>query len=196
MNREARANPTSFFRLRADKAGIGAALLVAAATGNGSVKRGKVVSSLMQLLDALDQPNAFYVRVLNNKVEEFLAVERFFRGIVDPVVEMIGYRRVKMGTDLMEHGFVNIGIFEGLHYSELAIVDVTGLRPNCFIELGHALGCGIPVIVTAKEGTTFPFDQSAIPCHFWNLKTDTETNIRKLLEFIEKNIGRPPLVSA
>jgi nucleoside 2-deoxyribosyltransferase len=101
-----------------------------------------------------------------------------------------------MGTDPTEHGFVNIGIFEQLHYSELAIVDVTGLRPNCFIELGYALGCGIPVIVTAKEGTVLPFDQSAIPCHFWDLSNDPKTDIQQLLEFMEKNIGRPPLVSA
>lgn len=101
-----------------------------------------------------------------------------------------------MGTDPTDHGFINIEIFERLHYSELAIVDVTGLRPNCFIELGYALGCRIHVIVTAKEGTVLPFDQNAIPCHFWNLAAGTETNVRTLVEFIEKNIGRPPIVGA
>jgi hypothetical protein len=195
MNREARANPVSFLRLRPEMAPTGAALLVAAATGNGCAERAKVVDSLMQLLSAIDRPNAFCVRLLNNKMEEFAAVERFFRDIVDPVVKKIGYRRIEMGTDRTEHGFLNMEIFERLHYSELAIVDITGLRPNCFIELGYALGCGIPVIVTAKEGTTLPFDQNAIPCHFWQLNTDSGTNIQTLLEFIEKNIGRPPLVS-
>jgi nucleoside 2-deoxyribosyltransferase len=95
-----------------------------------------------------------------------------------------------------EHGFINVEIFERLHYSELAIVDITGERPNCFVELGYALGHGIPVIVTAQEGTVLPFDQHAIPCHFWNLENDTKTNRKLLLEFIEKNIGRPPLVTA
>jgi hypothetical protein len=46
----------------------------------------------MQLLDSLDQPNAFYMRVLNNKVEEFPIVEQFFRTVVDPVIEKIGNR--------------------------------------------------------------------------------------------------------
>jgi hypothetical protein len=196
MNREARANPVSHLRLRPEKAEMGAALLVASTTGNGAADQRQVVSSLMQLLDSIDQPNAFYVRLLNNQVEEFPTVERFFRDVVDPAIERIGYRRIEMGTDPTEHGFVNIEIFERLHYSELAIVDVTGLRPNCFIELGYALGCGIPVIVTAKEGTSLPFDQSAIPCHFWDLSSDPKTDIQNLLEFIEKNIGRPPLVSA
>ena len=194
MNREARTNPAPFLRLRPDMAGSGTALLVAAATGNGSVERGKVVRSLMELLAALDRPNALYVRLLNNKAGEFPVVERFFRDVVDPVVAKIGYRRLEMGTDPTEHGFINVEIFERLHYSELAIVDVTGLRPNCFIELGYALGCRIPVIVTAKEGTALPFDQNAIPCHFWDLAVGIETNVRTLVEFIEKNIGRPPLV--
>jgi hypothetical protein len=195
MNREARANPTPFLRLRPEMAEISAALLVATATGNGSIALGQVVSSLMQLLAAIDRPNAFYVRLLNNQVEEFPSVERFFRDVVDPVVEKIGYRRLEMGTEPTEHGFVNIEIFERLHYSEMAIVDVTGLRPNCFIELGYALRCGIPVIVTAREGTALPFDQSAIPCYFWRVEVEANTNAQELLAFIEKNIGRAPLVS-
>jgi hypothetical protein len=44
----------------------------------------------------------------------------------------------------------------------ITIVDITGLRPNCFIELGYGLGRGNRVIVTAKSGTTLPFDQQAI----------------------------------
>jgi hypothetical protein len=196
MNRQARANPTPFLRLRPEVAEAGAALLVAASTGNGSVALGQVVSSLMQLLTAIDRPNAFYVRLLNDNVNEFPAVERYFREVVDPAVQKIGYRRLEMGTDATEHGFVNIEIFERLHFSELAIVDVTGLRPNCFIELGYALGCGIPVIAIAKEETTLPFDQSAIPCHFWIPGSDPKTDIQELLDFMEKNIGRPPLVAA
>jgi len=194
MNRDARVNPTPFLRLRPEMAGVSTALLVASTTGNGSVPCQQVVISLMQLLAAIDRPNAFYVRLLNNQVHEFAAVERFFREVVDPLVEKIGYRRLEMGNDPTEHGFINIEIFERLHYSELAIVDVTGLRPNCFIELGYALGCGIPVIVTAEEGTALPFDQNAIPCHFWSVKIDAEANFKKLLVFIDKNLGRPPLV--
>jgi hypothetical protein len=195
MNREALANPTLFLRLRPEMAEVSVALLVATSTGNGSIALETVINSLMQLLAAIDRPNAFYVRLLNNKLEEFPAVERFFREVVDPAVSKIGYRRLEMGTDPSEHGFVNVEIFERLHYSELAIVDVTALRPNCFIELGYALGRGIPVIVTAKEGTTLPFDQNAIPCYFWREEVDAVSKIQELVKFIERNIGRPPLVS-
>lgn len=194
MSREARANPDVFLRLQPEKSEAGASLLVATGTKNGTADAEGVSTAVIQLLTAIDHPNAFYVRLLNKQAEDFPRVERFFREIVDPTVEMMGYRRLEMGTDRTEHGFINVELFERLHYSELAIVDITGERPNCFVELGYALGHGIPVIVTAKEGTALPFDQNAIPCHFWNLDVDAKTNRLLLLEFVEKNIGRPPLV--
>jgi hypothetical protein len=195
MNREAKAHPAEFLRLHPERSEAGATLLAATGTLNGTVELEKVTSAVIRLLTAIDHPNAFYVRLLNKKMIEFPAVEFFFREIVDATIEKICYRRLEVGTDRAEHGFMNVDIFQQLHYSALAIIDVTGERPNCFIELGYALGRGIPVIVTAKEGTILPFDQNAIPCHFWNLEVDIESNRRQLLDFIEKNIGRPPLVT-
>jgi hypothetical protein len=196
MSREARANPTAFLRLHAEKSEAGAALFVVTGTKNGTADIETVSSAVIRLLTAIDHPNAFYVRLLNKNAGDFPRVECFFREIVDPTVEKMGYRRLEMGMNRTEHGFINVEIFERLHYSDLAIVDVTGERPNCFVELGYALGHGIPVIVTAQEGTILPFDQHAIPCHFWNLGTDVEANRKLLLEFIEKNIGRPSSVTA
>ena len=74
------------------------------------------------------------------KHPKFNAVESFFRNVVDPVVEEAEMSRIEIGTDKNEHAFMNVAIFESLHFSSLAIVDVTGERPNCFIELGYALG--------------------------------------------------------
>ena len=67
-------------------------------------------------------------------------------------------RRIEMGADRNEFAFMNVAIFESLHFSSVAIVDVTGERPNCFIELGYALR-GNRVLVSAEEGTNLPFDQ-------------------------------------
>ncbi len=194
MNRQARAHPAEFLRLSPHMSESGASLLAAIGTKNGTADVETVASALIRLLTAIDHPNAFYVRLLNSHTEEYPAVERFFREIVDPTIENMGYRRLEMGTDPSERAFINVEIFERLHYSELAIVDVTGERPSCFIELGYALGRGIPVIVTGMKGTALPFDQHAIPCHFWDLGTDTEVNKQLLLQFIESNIARPPLV--
>ncbi|MBZ5671223.1 MAG: hypothetical protein LAO04_16020 [Acidobacteriia bacterium] len=196
LNREARANPNAFLRLRPDLAETGVSLLVATGTKNGTTNVEAVADAVMQLLAALDKPQAFSVRVLNSTAEEFPAVERYFREVVDPIVESLGYRRLEMGTNRTEHAFINVEIFERLHYSDLVIVDVTGQRPNCFIELGYALGLGIPVIVTAQQGTVLPFDQNAIPTHFWTFEASIERNRQLLLGFIEKNLDRPPLVVA
>jgi nucleoside 2-deoxyribosyltransferase len=194
LNREARANPNQFLRLRPDLSETGATLLAAMSTKDGTVDAESVVGAAMRLLAALDPPHAFSVRLLNDTLREFPNVERYFREVVDPVVERLGYRRLEMGTSRTEHAFINVEIFERLHYSDLAIVDITGQRPNCFIELGYALGVGIPVIVTAEQGAALPFDQSAIPTHFWTIEATKESNQERLSEFIEKNLDRPPIV--
>ena len=112
---------------------------------------------------------------------------------MDTVVAQAGFDRIEMGTDATEHGFMNVAIFEGIHFANAVVVDVTGLRPNCFIELGYALRA-TRVIVTAEEGTTLPFDQNAIPCYFW--REDEPDNKRQdaLSEFWRKNIDRPTIV--
>jgi hypothetical protein len=89
---------------------------------------------------------------------------------------------------------MNVAIFESLHFSSMAIVDVTGERPNCFIELGYGLGTQNRVLVTAEEGTKLPFDQEMIPCHFWKLSGSVADRKKALVEFWEKNINRPPIV--
>ncbi len=91
---------------------------------------------------------------------------------------------------------MNVAIFESLHFSSLAMVDVTGERPNCFIELGYALGTGNRVLVTAEEGTPLPFDQTMIPCHFWKPGATVDDRIKALVEFWEKNINRPTIVKS
>jgi hypothetical protein len=61
-----------------------------------------------------------------------------------------------------------MSIFDNLHYASVVVADVTAERPNCYIELGHALGQATRVIISAEDGTELPFDQEAIPCHFWS----------------------------
>ncbi len=63
------------------------------------------------------------------------------------------------------------------------------------MEMGYAFGLNKRVILTAKSGTKLPFDSNAIPCHFWNPKTSVEKQQELFMEFWERNINRPPLVS-
>jgi hypothetical protein len=173
---------------------MGATVLSLLATRTGKQDVFEIVANFDALVSALDRPIAFYVRLLNPNVTDFPDVERFFRQVVDPTVGGLGYRRVEMGTDASRHGFMNVEIFDTLHHANMVVVDVTGQRPNCFIELGYALGRGARVIVTAKHGTSLPFDQQAIPCFFWTPGTPTSELERDFAAFIGKHLNRPALV--
>ena len=194
LHGEARAEPLRFFRLQEQFAGQENARLAATETRAGTLAADLVADSLITLLTQLALPRAFYVRLLNPDHPLFGAVEAFFRGVVDPVVSEFGFERVEMGTDRSEYGFLNVGIFEGLHFASVVIVDVTGDRPNCFIELGYSLGRRHKILVTAKRNTALPFDQQAIPCHFWREEDDDATRRSALIDFWRKNINRAPLV--
>jgi hypothetical protein len=193
LAKEARTEPTRFFSFSPAYANTEGAALAQIATRNGAAAASDIGDKTTCLLSKVARPSAFYVRLLNPGHPKFPVVESFFREVVDAVVEEAGMRRLEMGADKNEHAFMNVAIFEGVHFSSVAIVDVTGERPNCFIELGYALRGG-RVLVTAEDGTKLPFDQEMIPCHFWK-PGDTVTEKKKaLIDFWEKNINRPPIV--
>jgi hypothetical protein len=150
---------------------------------------------ILDFCSHLPKPQAFFVRLLNPKVSEFTIVENFFRRIVDPVIKDSGYKRFESGIDVSREPFLNVEIFKELHYSSLVIVDLTCLRPNCFLELGYALALGKKVVLTAHEGTKLPFDSVAIPCHFWSETKSDEENRTLFEEFMNKNIVRNPIIN-
>ena len=193
LYREARSNSHQFVRLPAPISETASTRLVSLATRNGTVDVVQIAGNVIALMLTLAPPKAFYVRLLNPNHEAFAQVEAFFRHVVDPVVTAAGLERIEMGTDRTEYAFINVGIFDTLHFASVAVVDVTGSRPNCFIELGYALR-GQRVIVTAEEGTQLPFDQNAIPCHFWKKNLHNQKRQELLAEFWCENIDRPLLV--
>jgi len=196
LSKEARSEPTRLFRFDAAYANTEGAALASIATRNGTVPPADISANIAELLRKLARPTAFYVRLLNPDHAKFAVVESFFREVVDPVVQEAGLSRVEIGTDKSEHAFINVAIFESLHFSSMAIVDVTGERPNCFIELGYGLGTQNRVLVTAEEGTKLPFDQEMIPCHFWKPGAPVADKKKALIEFWEKYINRPPILKA
>jgi hypothetical protein len=195
LARQARTEPHRFFRFSPSSAGTEGAALSDLATRNGSVPATDIADRVTGLFSKLARPDAFYVRLLNPDHDKFKAVEAFFRNIVDKVVDEAGMSRIEIGTDKSEHAFINVAIFESLQFSVLAIVDITGERPNCFIELGYALRTGGRVLVTAEEGTKLPFDQQAIPCHFWKSGDPISDRKKAFVEFWAKHINRPPVVT-
>jgi hypothetical protein len=194
LARESRAEPERFLRMGRGLEDRANAELTGLATRKGAEPDAEIAGRLLRLLTMIAPPRAFYVRLLNNTHDRFPAVEAFFRGVVDPVVKAAGFERIEMGTDETEHAFINVAIFDSLHFASVAIVDVTGSRPNCFIELGYALGRPIRVIMTAEEGTKSPFDTDAVPCHFWKPGLADADRQEEFRIFWGKNIDRPPLV--
>jgi hypothetical protein len=173
-----------------------AALFARLATCQGKREPATVAQAVVQLIHALESPQAFYVRLMNNTVSEFSAVEDFFRNVVDPVVERLGYTPFQVDRGKNTYAWINEAIFDGLHYSSVAVVDLTGLRNNCFMELGYALGHAQRVMVTAMEGTRLPFDSQMLETHVWSLSSDQPQRIAALQAYWQRNSERPLLVKS
>lgn len=156
------------------------------------------VDQVVSVLEALEKPAAFAVRLLNRDHEDFAQVQDFFDVVVKPVMEgELGYRLVTIDPK-HENTFPRVDqeIFNHLHRSSVVIADITGARPNCFIELGYALGRSLPTIMTGREGSENPFDTNSVSGHFWKPGLSAEARRAAFLEHYRANINRPPLVTA
>lgn len=192
LARLALTEPKRFFQLR--MSGTEAARLAAVSTRGGAADPHIVVERLVALVDDLIPPTAFFVRLVKRDHTDFRSVESFFRDVIEPVAEAEGYRRHEVGTDETRGPFMNVEIFEELHYSPLVIADLTGLRPNCMMELGYALRGEGKVLITTKRGTEAPFDPAAMPWYFWQDDLEDAARRAAFEEYWRRNINRPPLV--
>ena len=153
-------------------------------------------STLIKLLESLNRPKAFAVRLLDSDDADFNDVEIFFETVVKPVIsEKLRYDLVTINLNHV-HESASIGqeVFENLHKSSIAICDITGGRPNCFIELGYALGRNIPTILTAREHTPLPFDVSVFFAHLWETEKSPNYKKQKFREHLDAVKNRKPLV--
>jgi hypothetical protein len=186
------AQPADFFRV-IDECSA-ADLLERTGMRSGAVGVNKVVSSVIELLHALAPPRVFYVRLLNDSIPEYQSVESFFRKTVDPLINELGYEPYQMGIGKNEFAWMNQAIFDSLHHSSVVLVDLTALRPNCFMELGYALGNKQRVIVTARDDTEISFDAFALEAFLWKESEDPAQRLDRLRTHWERNINMPTLV--
>ena len=163
-------------------------------TDNGVRSIEEVTEGITKLIDNITPPIAFYARLLSTVEAEYMEVENFFREVVDPLMKENGYSIKEMGIQRSDDAWMNVEIFESLHKAAIIVVDLTGLRPNCFIELGYALGRPSKVILTAKKGTILPFDTKMYECCFWDPEKPRELTAKKLKDYFERNFNRPPVV--
>jgi hypothetical protein len=156
-----------------------------------------IVGRVMDLLEVLERPTAFAVRLLNPERPDYVAVEEFFEIVVKPVIEdEYGYRlTVVDGKQAVEESRIDQDIFSKLRRSGLVIADLTGERPNCFLELGYALGRSARAVVTFQEGTKTPFDVTTYAAHVWKRTADVLERRARLREHLESIESRAPIVN-
>jgi len=153
-------------------------------------------ATLVEFLEDLEPPRAFAVRLLNPGHAEFIAVDDFFGTVVQPIVEdEMGYRfTVIDGHQELEHARLDHEIFAKLHRSSLVIADITGTRPNCFLELGYALGRSLPTMVTSREGSERPFDIATLSGLSWRTEGTLKDKKQAFRDHYSAIRNRPPLV--
>jgi hypothetical protein len=157
----------------------------------------QIAELVIQLLEALQRPSAFAVRLLNPTHADFGPVQEFFDVVVKPVIEDdYGYcLTVVDGKQAVEEPRIDQDIFAKLRRSGLVIADLTGERPNCFLELGFALGRSARTIVTARDGTITPFDVTTYAAHMWKDKGDITQRRSEFREHIESVKNRASIVN-
>jgi hypothetical protein len=192
LHEQALDTPTKFFALRP---GVGteaarlSSLRLASDTDPTSLA-GEVAS----LIGDLKPPTAFFVRLLDTDDPDYLAVEGFFRDVVDQVVSERGYTMLEMGRGKPEAAFMNVEIFAALHRASLVIVDLTGMRPNCTMELGYALGRRRRVVTSARTGTKLIFDADKLPTYFWGDTGPVEERRTAYRNWLDQYSELPPVV--
>lgn len=154
------------------------------------------VKDVISLVESLVRPSAFVVRLLNPEHEDFESVQSYFDIVVQPVMEnTLGYKlTVVDGRQSYEHSRIDQEIFTRLHRSQVVLADITGGRPNCFIELGYALGRGLPTMLMAKEGSNHPFDITTLSGHHWKTNGSALERRNAFLEHWNAIRSRPSLV--
>jgi hypothetical protein len=193
LHESALTQPGDFFRLR-DGVGNPAGRLTALRLNSGT-DVGVLVQATCELIDELRPPPAFFVRLLDTDAPDYSAVERFFREVVDDVVISRGFTPHEMGRGRPESAFMNVAIFQALHRAALVVVDLTGARPNCTMELGYALGRRRRCVISAQTGTRLPFDQDKLPTYFWKNGSPVDERRKTYVDWLDRYSELPPIVT-
>ncbi len=195
LSRQAAQHPQTFFRT---KRGISGSALYKRITLAQLPAVEETAGRITELVMKLQGPTAFFVRLLNRTVDPnlFEQVDYYLTQIVEPLVVNAGYEPLTIGVNASEEAFINAEIFNRLHRSQLVIVDLTGLRPNCFLELGYALARQLPTLVLIKEDPDKkpPFDITTLPTHTWNPTTKDVPAKEAFMTFWQQQANRKPVV--
>lgn len=111
-------------------------------------------------------------------------VEDAFDSFVE-VCTALGYRCERLTAENAADRILP-EILERIERAAFVIVDLTGLQPNVFYELGYADGLGKKAIITAREDTELPFDVKDMPAIRWSGQRQLRDNLRKRIMTVVK----------
>lgn len=154
------------------------------------------IKGIIDLLENLEAPPAFVVRLLNPTHPDFADVQAFFDTVVQPIVEgELGYRMVVVdGQQNFEYARMDQEIFAKLHRSRVVLADITGMRPNCFLELGYAFGRSLPTMLMVKDGSAHPFDIATFAGLHWKTTGTLDERKKAFRDHWKAIQSRPSLV--
>jgi hypothetical protein len=131
----------------------------------------QIADATIDLLEALDSPHVFLVRLEDQNEEYkklFKEVDEFCAEVITPFLTGLDYQVIRIATaDSSNFSHID-DIFEAIQNASVVIVDVSAAKPNIYAELGIALGLGKKVVITAQAGTKLPFDIAPVLACFWS----------------------------
>jgi hypothetical protein len=128
---------------------------------------------------SLQSPQKKRVFVAMPFSEEFEDVYQF--GIYD-VIRRSGFVCERVDEKAIAGSIVDY-IREGIEAAEFVVADLSGERPNVYLEVGYAWGLKRKVLLLARDGTRLHFDLSHHKCIFYK-------TIGKLAEELERSIKK------
>ena len=135
------------------------------------------------LCEALVVPNTVFI-VMSFKKE----FDRLFK-VYSDVCRSLGFKAVRTDMDPSQDKILP-RILKGIRHSAFVIADVSEHSPNVFYEIGFAEGLGRPVIVTARKGTSRPFDIFDTPITYWHTMEDLRKELQPLVKDVKLRIGK------
>jgi len=144
-----------------------------------SLRRPPVGGTMQPRPEAPDRPPSAkrHVFVAMPYAEEFEDVYEF--GIYGPV-RRCGFicERVDQAAftgDILQR------IRQRIETADLVIADLSGARPNVYLEVGYAWGKGIPVVFVARDGEEPHFDVKAHRCLYYRTIKQLARDLEKLI---------------
>ena len=112
--------------------------------------------------------------------------EAVYERLVKPPLEGAGYV-VNRADSVVDQQNVLRDIVTGIDRASLIVVDMTGLNPNVFYELGIAHGLGVPTVLIAQSIEEVPFDLRSYRVQEYSVRFDEAADLTAHLKDVAEH---------